>query len=354
MILIIKGTVRDGPTGGFGGQLIANKYTWLDKTRGVSIRDFSAFDEQCPTLTASCWPRLSKTESTAEKADFSKKERKENSAIKMHEISFLDLINNDEEEVKYYSDKISYSTLISTDVTPVTQVVQKPKTSTLILPGKVITVTKFLGNSAPSVTLASPISSAKPLISTKSNTQLQASSAIESKVETHVKDESLNAMKLLNFMDLDVSEELNSDDNVTLNNDNPPRASTKSQQLTSSSNTISSITKPSSSLSSGSFSSLSQLNSPLADIGYNSQRHKIMVDLSNIASSFAKADIADDVEAVNPISVSASIEQKSISQEEEAITTSVEDAFAQKTFTVAAVPTAYTYDVVNNNLIPLF
>lgn len=354
MILIIQGTVRDGPTGGFGGQLIANKYAWLDKTRGVSIRDFSAFDEQCPTLTASCWPRLSKTESTAEKADFFKKERKENSAIKMHKISFLDLINNnEEEEVKHYSDKISYSTLIFTDVTPVTQVVQKPKTSTVILPGKVITVTKFFGNSAPSFTLASPISSAKPIISTKSTTQPQASSAIESKIATHVKDESLNAMKLLNFMDLDVSEELNSDDNVTLNNDDPTAASIKSK-LTSSSNTISSITesKPSSPLASGSFSSLSQLNSPLdADIGYNSQRHKIMEDLSNIASSSAKAN---NDEVVDPISVSASIEQKSINQEEEAITTSVEDDFAQKTFTVAAVPTAYTYDVVNNNLIPLF
>lgn len=48
------GTIRDGPEGGFEGQLVAHNYEWLDNTKnhGVSIYGFNT------TLCKdACWPR---------------------------------------------------------------------------------------------------------------------------------------------------------------------------------------------------------------------------------------------------------------------------------------------------------
>ncbi|GAN09285.1 hypothetical protein MAM1_0256d08810 [Mucor ambiguus] len=59
------GSVVDGPSGGFAGQLIASNY----ESRGASLYDFEAIDASCHIASASCWPHLRRDDDMSTEAE---------------------------------------------------------------------------------------------------------------------------------------------------------------------------------------------------------------------------------------------------------------------------------------------
>ncbi|KAI8139396.1 hypothetical protein BJV82DRAFT_251015 [Fennellomyces sp. T-0311] len=55
LVLAPHAHVREGPSGGFGGQVFIGEYSWIDRDNGANVRDYIATSDTCPRFQG-CLP----------------------------------------------------------------------------------------------------------------------------------------------------------------------------------------------------------------------------------------------------------------------------------------------------------